>query len=56
MRKNHIHSSGNSKRAIAHKYAYKSGIDQTVAEQIKSTPYVLKYETENIFKLRATWH
>jgi len=48
MRKNHFHSSGNSKRAIALKYGYKSGLEQTVAEQIKSTPYDLKYETETI--------
>ena len=48
MRKNHFHSSGNSKRAAALKYGYKSGLEQTVAEQIKSTPYDLKYETETI--------
>jgi hypothetical protein len=48
MRKNHFHSAGNSKRAAALKYGYKSGLEQTVAEQIKSTPYDLKYETETI--------
>jgi len=48
MRKNHFHSSGNSKRAAALKYGYKSGLEQTVAEQIKSTEYDLKYETEII--------
>jgi hypothetical protein len=48
MRKNHFHSSGNSKRATALKYGYKSGLEQTVAEQIKSTEYDLKYETETI--------
>jgi hypothetical protein len=48
MRKNHFHSAGNSKRANALKYGYKSGLEQTVAEQIKSTPYDLKYETETI--------
>jgi hypothetical protein len=48
MAKNHFHSSGNSKRAAALKYGYKSGLEQTVAEQIKSTPYDLKYETETI--------
>ena len=46
MRKNHFHSSGNSKRAAALKYGYKSGLEHTVAEAIKSTPYDLKYETE----------
>jgi hypothetical protein len=48
MSKNHFHSSGNSKRAAALKYGYKSGLEQTVAEQIKSTSYDLKYETETI--------
>lgn len=48
MRKNHFHSSGNSKRATAIKYGYKSGLEQTVAEHIKSTEYDLKYETETI--------
>ena len=48
MRKNHFHSAGNSKRANALKYGYKSGLEQTVAEQIKSTEYDLKYETEII--------
>jgi hypothetical protein len=46
MRKNHFHSSGNSKRAAALKYGYKSGLEHVVAEAIKSTPYDLKYETE----------
>lgn len=48
MRKNHFHSAGNSKRAAALKYGYKSGLEHTVAEAIKSTPYDLKYETETI--------
>jgi hypothetical protein len=48
MAKNHFHSAGNSKRANALKYGYKSGLEQTVAEQIKSTEYDLKYETEII--------
>jgi len=48
MRKNHFHSSGNSKRATALKYGYKSGLEHVVAEAIKSTPYDLKYETEII--------
>ena len=48
MRKNHFHSAGNSKRAAALKYGYKSGLEQTVAEQIKSTEYDLQYETETI--------
>jgi hypothetical protein len=45
MAKNHWHSS-TSKRAIALKYGYKSGLEQTVAEQIKNAEYPLKYETE----------
>ena len=48
MRRNHFHSAGNSKRAAALKYGYKSGLEHTVAEAIKSTPYDLKYETETI--------
>ena len=48
MAKNHFHSSGNAKRAAALKYGYKSGLEHTVAEWIKSTPYDLKYETEII--------
>lgn len=48
MRKNHFHSSGNSKRANALKYGYKSGLELTVSEQIKNTEYDLKYETEII--------
>jgi hypothetical protein len=46
MRKNHFHSSGNSKRVNALKHGYKSGLELTVADQIKSTEYDLKYETE----------
>jgi hypothetical protein len=46
MRRNHFHSSGNSKRANALKHGYKSGLELTVADQIKSTEYDLKYETE----------
>jgi len=46
MRRNHFHSSGNSKRANALKHGYKSGLELTVSEQIKSTEYDLKYETE----------
>lgn len=48
MAKNHYHSSGNSKRAAALKYGYKSGLEHTVADQIKSTEYPLKYETETL--------
>ena len=48
MAKNHFHSAGNSKRATALKYGYKSGLEHVVAEAIKSTPYDLKYETEII--------
>ena len=48
MRKNHFHSAGNSKRAAALKYGYKSGLEHVVAEYIKSTEYDLKYETETL--------
>ena len=48
MAKNHFHSSGNSKRATALKYGYKSGLEHTVADWIKTTAYDLKYETEII--------
>jgi hypothetical protein len=46
--KNHFHSKGNSKRAIAMKYGYKSGLEQYIAEQIKSREYELKYETDTL--------
>jgi hypothetical protein len=46
MAKNHYHSSGNSKRAIALKYGYKSGLEQIVAEQIQSCEFPLNYETK----------
>jgi hypothetical protein len=46
MAKNHYHSSGNSKRSIALKYGYKSGLEQLVAEQIKSLDFPLNYETK----------
>ncbi len=48
MVKNHWHGAANSKRATAYKYGYKSGLELTVADQIKSTEYPLKYETETI--------
>jgi len=48
MRRNHFHSSGNSKRANALKHGYKSGLELTVSEQIKTTEYDLKYETETL--------
>jgi hypothetical protein len=48
MAKNHYHSSGNSKRANALKYGYKSGLEHTVAEHIKTTEYPLNYETETL--------
>ena len=48
MAKNHFHSAGNSKRATALKYGYKSGLEHVVAEAIKTTAYDLKYETEII--------
>lgn len=48
MAKNHWHSASNSKRANALKYGYKSGLEHTVAERIKSTEYDLNYETETL--------
>jgi hypothetical protein len=48
MAKNHFHSAGNAKRAAALKYGYKSGLEHTVAEQIKTAEYPLKYETETL--------
>jgi hypothetical protein len=48
MAKNHYHSAGNSKRAAALKYGYKSGLEHTVAEYIKTTEYPLNYETETL--------
>ena len=48
MAKNHWHSAGSSKRAAAYKYGYKSGLEHTVAEQIKTAEYPLKYETETL--------
>ena len=48
MRKNHYHSAGNSKRAAAYKYGYKSGLELTVSEQIKTAEYPLNYETETL--------
>lgn len=48
MAKNHFHSSDNSKRAAALKYGYKSGLEHTVAEQIKTADYPLNYETETL--------
>ncbi len=46
MKKNHFHSSGNTTRANALKYGYKSGLEHVVAEQIKQSDYPLKYETD----------
>ena len=48
MAKNHYHSSGNSKRAAALKYGYKSGLEHIVAEHIQTTEYPLNYETETL--------
>ena len=48
MRRNHFHSSGNSKRANALKHGYKSGLELTISEQIKQTEYELCYETETL--------
>jgi hypothetical protein len=47
-KKNHWHSSENGKRANALKHGYKSGLEQVVAEQIKSCNFDLKYETETV--------
>lgn len=47
-KQNHFHSSGNSKRANALKYGYKSGLELTVSEQIKQTDYELRYEAETL--------
>lgn len=48
MAKNHWHTGGNSKRAAALKYGYKSGLEHTVAERIQSSEYDLNYETETL--------
>lgn len=48
MAKNHWHGAKNGKRAEAYKYGYKSGLELVVAEQIKSTEYDLKYETDTL--------
>jgi hypothetical protein len=48
MRKNHFHSSGNSKRANALKHGYKSGLELSVSMQINQTDYPLNYETETL--------
>ncbi len=48
MKKNHWHSGSNTKRANALKHGYKSGLELTVSEQIKSTEYPLNYETETL--------
>ncbi len=48
MRRNHFHSSGNSKRANALKHGYKSVLELTISEQIKQTEYELRYETETL--------
>ena len=48
MKRNHFHSSGNSKRANALKYGYKSGLELNISEQIKQTDYELRYETETL--------
>jgi hypothetical protein len=48
MAKNHWHSAGSSTRAEAYKYGYKSGLEHTVADQIKNSEYDLNYETETL--------
>ena len=48
MKKNHWHTAGSKKRQAAYKYGYKSGLELTVAEQIKSNDYDVNYETETI--------
>ena len=48
MKKNHWHTAGSKKRQAAYKYGYKSGLELTVAEQIKSNNYEVCYETETL--------
>ena len=48
MKRNHWHTAGSKKRQAAYKYGYKSGLELTVAEQIKSNNYDVNYETEII--------
>lgn len=48
MKKNHFHSSENSKRANALKHGYKSGLELSVSMQINQTDYPLNYETETL--------
>ena len=47
-RKNHWHTAGSKKRQAAYKYGYKSGLELTVANQIKEAKYPVNYETEKI--------
>ena len=48
MPRNTYHSAGNAKRAAALKHGYRSGLEQVVAEAIKSSEYDLNYETETL--------
>ncbi len=48
MKRNHWHTAGSKKRQAAYKYGYKSGLELTVAEQIKSNAYEVCYETETL--------
>ena len=48
MKRNHWHTAGSKKRQAAYKYGYKSGLELTVAEQIKSNDYEVNYETETL--------
>ena len=47
-RKNHWHTAGSKKRQAAYKYGYKSGLELTVANQIKEAKYPVNYETEKL--------
>ena len=48
MKRNHWHTAGSKQRQAAYKYGYKSGLELTVAEQIKSNDYEVNYETETL--------
>ena len=50
MAKNHWHSAGNTKRSEAYKYGYKSGLEHTVAEQIKIFEFLKSKSNYIIFK------
>jgi predicted nuclease of restriction endonuclease-like RecB superfamily len=56
-KKNHWHTAGSKKRQAAYKYGYKSGLELTVANQIKEAKYPVNYETEKLeYVVPATNH